>query len=82
MRVPNSTCFARLRSAGFGAAAFADEGWLAEPKRVGAKAGAQSWFRANLSALSTRRCHQISCLGELVRAAVIETASSEWRSEA
>ena len=68
--------------AGFGAAAFADAGWLAEPKRLGAKAGAQSWFRANLSALSTRRCHQISFLGDLARAAVIETASSEWRSEA
>ncbi len=46
------------------------------------KIGAQSWFRANLSAVSTRRFHQISFPGELVRAAVIETASSEWRSEA
>jgi hypothetical protein len=44
--------------------------------------GARSWFRANLSAVSTRRFHQISFPSELARVAVIETASSEWRSEA
>src|ERR1700681_3677611 len=44
--------------------------------------GAQSWFRANLSAASTRRCHQISFLSALVRIAGIEPPSSEWRSEA
>ena len=30
-------------------------------------ARAQSWFRANLSAASTRRCHQISFLSEVMR---------------
>jgi hypothetical protein len=41
-------------------------------------ARAQSWFRANLSAASTRRCHQISFLSAVVRIEGIEPASSEW----
>jgi hypothetical protein len=54
-------------------------------------ARAQSWFRANLSAASTRRCHQISFLSEvmrrvrrrvLVRIEGIEPPSPEWRSGA
>jgi hypothetical protein len=40
--------------------------------------GAQSWFRANLSAASTRRCHQISFLSEVARIEGIEPPSSEW----
>ena len=53
------------------------------PVELSSRVGAQSWFRANLSAHPMRRFHQISFLGGgLVRVAVIETASSEWRSEA
>ncbi len=44
--------------------------------------GAWSWFRANLSAFSARRCHQISFPGirELARTRRIELLSPEWRS--
>lgn len=42
--------------------------------------GAWCWFRANLSAVSARRCHQISFPGELVRTAGLEPAPPEWRS--
>jgi hypothetical protein len=54
-------------------------------------ARAQSWFRANLSAASARRRHQISFLSEvmrrvrrreLVRIEGIEPPSPEWRSGA
>jgi hypothetical protein len=51
------------------------------PAPLCAAHGAQSWFRANLSVASTRRCHQISFLSAVVRIEEIEPPSSEWRDQ-
>src|SRR5215470_8905605 len=52
------------------------------PTELRPRIGAEGWFRANLPAFSARCFHQISFLGELVRTAGIEPASTEWHSEA